>query len=189
MRPRPEGRGEPRPAKACTRPATTASMRPRPEGRGEPPRQRPMQPAQGASMRPRPEGRGEPRQSNYRCYPPTKLQCGHDPKAVENSQRCLTSCCTFQSFNAATTRRPWRTSSWRNNADEHTKASMRPRPEGRGELTEASASHDRHSGFNAATTRRPWRTQQAVVSGRRLATASMRPRPEGRGEHTLRRML
>ena len=108
MRPRPEGRGE-RPCCASTRrgPAS-ASMRPRPEGRGE--RSRRALGALGllASMRPRPEGRGE-RQGRRRVgrrrdasnaattrrpwrtdlaeiikQAGLELQCGHDPKAVEN---------------------------------------------------------------------------------------------------------
>ena len=85
-----------------------------------------------ASMRPRPGGRGEP------CVPPT-LDAGDD------------------GFNAATTRRPWRTAS-------------------------RGAADDDARGFNAATTRRPWRTRQGASPGRPATDASMRPRPEGRGE-------
>ena len=88
-----------------------------------------------------------------------RLQCGHDPKAVENAHRRV----------PTTSASP---------------ASMRPRPEGRGERRDRGASlrhrhgelqcgHDpkavENSGddagqahgaasFNAATTRRPWRT-------------------------------
>ena len=110
-------------------------------------------------MRPRPEGRGE----RVLPFPPAEatgpLQCGHDPKAVENTsgngndcldpaqasmrprpegrgeRRTLTPVGRSISFNAATTRRPWRT----------TKVGKRHSPTGRS--------------FNAATTRRPWRTQ------------------------------
>ena len=84
MRPRPEGRGEPRTGRPrptrqrlqCghdpkavenigvvdgTSPPSHASMRPRPEGRGEPRRQGDCAFVAAASMRPRPEGRGERR--------------------------------------------------------------------------------------------------------------------------------
>ena len=59
-------------------------------------------------MRPRPEGRGEP--APLRCLELAdgRLQCGHDPKAVENAASAAAG-----------------------NAD--AAASMRPRPEGRGE--------------------------------------------------------
>ena len=137
-------------------------------------------------MRPRPEGRGEPSRPAARLISFDKLQCGHDPKAVENRAGLAstpTNCC----FNAATTRRPWRT----------TRRTVPARP-GR-------------PGFNAATTRRPWRTQappkveryrhplqcghdpKAVeneffgwLTGVKHV-ASMRPRPEGRGERRGRR--
>ena len=85
MRPRPEGRGERRRGVAWGHPVTGASMRPRPEGRGE--RRRGVawgHPVTGASMRPRPEGRGERGRSRRRQSSRTELQCGHDPKVVEN---------------------------------------------------------------------------------------------------------
>ncbi len=165
-----------------------ASMRPRPEGRGERPQLVDGHPHVGvASMRPRPEGRGEPRTSIFisrwrtccfnaattrrpwrtqgvmeghwlsvwlQCGHDPKavenlarltdphlkreqLQCGHGPKAVENQSRCR--CCRpfRRGFNAATTRRPWRTIS-------------------------RSLSCGRLFGFNAATTRRPWRTRRCL---------------------------
>ena len=40
-----------------------------------------------ASMRPRPEGRGEPELSVNAIRTATRLQCGHDPKAVENREQ------------------------------------------------------------------------------------------------------
>ena len=184
------------------------------------------------------------------------LQCGHDPKAVENPLQAGHSAPSFHGFNAATTRRPWRTLRQRRRsglfrrlqcghdpkavendaavatlkeeeklqcghdpkavenadspvpAEERRRASMRPRPEGRGERQlgdhgvrqlNLASMRPRPEGrgepiaqalgpaclldrFNAATTRRPWRTR---VSGRFTRTwvgASMRPRPEGRGE-------
>ena len=137
-----------------------------------------------ASMRPRPEGRGE-------------LWDIVDSHALTHRTR----------FNAATTRRPWRTLPFFRVHAEHQRASMRPRPEGRGELLNASGDANGHaasmrprpegrgepqdrsasrcfiSGFNAATTRRPWRTKPATTrTGARHRDASMRPRPEGRGE-------
>ena len=94
-----------------------------------------------ASMRPRPEGRGEPTDDGRRPRRPlARLQCGHDPKAVENADAAANADeAVAVSFNAATTRRPWRTT-W----------SM------------ASVDYDGKPGFNAATTRRPWRTGRLV---------------------------
>ena len=110
----------------------------------------------------------------------SQLQCGHDPKAVENRPRRPWRKSACRSFNAATTRRPWRTTAaWP--AAATAGASMRPRPEGRGEPP------------NAAGDGGPSRLQcghdpKAVENGSRttsdvaVAEASMRPRPEGRGE-------
>ena len=85
-----------------------------------------------ASMRPRPEGRGERAALTCGRHGRRRLQCGHGPKAVENARRRRADGLPSR-FNAATARRPWRTSpaSWRPAAD--AAASMRPRPEGRGE--------------------------------------------------------
>ncbi len=157
MRPRPEGRGE-RPGKPDEAAAVIeASMRPQPEGRGERCRARARRPRGWASMRPQPEGRGEP--SRRRNSP--------------RGARC---------FNAATTRRPWRTAEGgarfcvrplqcghspkavENDPDlaRHERAaaqaSMRPRPVGRVEPTCPAAWTACRTSFNAATTRRPWRT-------------------------------
>ena len=280
MRPRPEGRGERRrltDMRSCPtrlqcghdpkavenlgrpvahRPSSAgASMRPRPEGRGE---QRdadvPGSPTRRASMRPRPEGRGEPHDSRPRSYRQhgfnaattrrpwrtarrraspvdvaSKLQCGHDPKAVENARTPAAS--STASSRASMRPRP----GGRGERDagspgttRRRRASMRPRPEGRGELPGRRAPPTRPCSFNAATTRRPWRTSRLsvtrAVDGRlqcghdpkavenggdagpdpggplqcghdpkavenearaaavRRRRASMRPRPEGRGE-------
>ena len=208
-----------------------------------------------ASMRPRPEGRGERVVSTPRSIANVSLQCGHDPKAVENRRPGGVDHANKTSFNAATTRRPWRTGVARLQARGlvqlqcghdpkavenegtspymqaafgglqcghdpkavenvyarghtrgHTDASMRPRPEGRGERLDRAPADGGRRGFNAATTRRPWRTTLAgpppsqpgalqcghnpkAVENRALgvvevagARASMRPRPEGRGE-------
>ncbi len=160
-------------------------------------------------MRPRPEGRGEPRHEASFNVNNSMLQCGHDPKAVENLWRRGCRPRRRPRFNAATTRRPWRT---RGNAHATGRlddgASMRPRPEGRGERRRRKGRQVFIARFNAATTRRPWRTPKARILSNRerqlqcghdpkavenprrgrprrgRPPASMRPRPEGRGEHT-----
>ena len=93
------------------------------------------------SMRPRPGGRGE--------RPP-----GHGDAAGP------------MSFNAATTRRPWRAKAAMTSRHGAGEASMRPRPGGRGEHVGEAVPHGRWWCFNAATTRRPWR-----------ASSTTRPRP------------
>ena len=183
MRPRPEGRGEryhadePDLGRCGFNAATTrrpwrtaetaallhrfrdASMRPRPEGRGEHPISASSTPSGRASMRPRPEGRGE------LTVPAENLRY---------AWRC---------FNAATTRRPWRTAVQVSAMLCFSIASMRPRPEGRGELRHGGGGRgDEQRSFNAATTRRPWRTLAADAPDGAGDRASMRPRPEGRGE-------
>ena len=206
-------------------------MRPRPEGRGEPSRQRAAPVAyagfnaattrrpwrtsaaastgtpRSASMRPRPEGRGERRTSCGAMDASGRLQCGHDPKAVENSVRwddpaerrrlqCghdpkavenlsthRVSWHAMACFNAATTRRPWRTARSTALAAAERDASMRPRPEGRGEPAVDRADAELADG--ASMRPRPeGRGERAVPSAddRAGAVASMRPRPEGRGE-------
>ena len=85
------------------------------------------------------------------------LQCGHDPKVVENAR------CTGETYTEIA-------------------ASMRPRPEGRGEQHDPGRRKTRLQRFNAATTRRSWRTLCAALSIAVPWRASMRPRPEGRGE-------
>ena len=109
-------------------------------------------------MRPRPEGRGEPLAAAVHCarlgrrfnaatarrlwrtgrgsVPSSArraLQCGHSPKAVENLHN---------------------PESGRGRKG----ASMRPQPEGRGELQRLLGSGVQEPSFNAATARRPWRT-------------------------------
>ena len=208
-----------------------------------------------ASMRPRPEGRGELPSGAAALPASVRLQCGHDPKAVENADVRRDYGRLFPCFNAATTRRPWRTSGehvcwWEgdtlqcghdpkavenvsstatpwgevwlqcghdpkavenagidpvltepsqelqcghdpkaveNSAADLTHAlvsmaSMRPRPEGRGELPGGNNGFSAGRRFNAATTRRPWRTRRSVPCAYQRDRASMRPRPEGRGE-------
>ncbi len=237
MRPRPEGRGERRwlyggsapasvgfNAATTRRPWRTATLElPRPDRRtgvaaaDAATTRRPWRTAgeglrfyrvRAASMRPRPEGRGELAALLRQAYERAKLQCGHDPKAVENVVDLNARVEDARSFNAATTRRPWRT------------GGSRPRQAGHGECFNAATTRrpwrtptycgttDGETSFNAATTRRPWRTanlsccsletstplqcghgHKAVENRprpplrfRRRSAASMRPRPEGRGE-------
>ncbi len=92
-------------------------------------------------MRPRPEGRGEPIDKT-----------SSTPYA--------------DGFNAATTRRPWRTTPDRVQSVYRQVASMRPRPEGRGERLQRTTMRPLQCCFNAATTRRPWRTRPAVAAPR-----------------------
>ncbi len=107
------------------------------------------------------------------------LQCGHSPKAVENRARlfiCLTARASMrpQPEGRGELRQPAK------NPARHM-ASMRPQPEGRGEpglVGRCEAVADR---FNAATARRPWRTRQ-LSEFDLPCVASMRPQPEGRGE-------
>ncbi len=202
MRPRPEGRGElRRPLRDLA--VFDASMRPRPEGRGEPDEAGKSYLYFLASMRPRPEGRGEPRGWRSREHVAPQLQCGHDPKAVENVDLLEYPTFLTAGFNAATTRRPWRTIEIAQWPPRGMGASMRPRPEGRGEpptcgrtaRTEwrLQCGHDPKAvenellgrlaglpqgGFNAATTRRPWRTRPG---------ASRPARPGGFNAATTRR--
>ena len=226
MRPRPEGRGEPanwkikptslqrsnaatarRPWRTehliggCQRPAKGLQCEPRPEGRGERNGLGDSAP-RIASMRPRPEGRGE--HTEHRWKPHSRfnaatarrpwrtacragrrhsggLQCGHGPKAVENGQRlALTREIPMASMRPRPEGRGQRSPSAARLGRPH--ASMRPRPEGRGEPRDAKQSvKTRIHSFDAATARRPWRTpknRRGVPRGRH----SMRPQPEGRGE-------
>ena len=207
-------------------------MRPRPEGRGE----REGRPHGGrvgaASMRPRPEGRGERRGTKT----PWRRDRGFNAATTRRPWRTTTDCAVMlvgtKRFNAATTRRPWRTSTFtatiglpfqlqcghdpkavENVTDlvilrkRPAGASMRPRPEGRGELGPVpqlvegvnllQCGHDPKAvendwmpsfrrksrrSFNAATTRRPWRTGNEWPDRQPARAISMRPRPEGRGE-------
>ena len=151
-----------------------ASMRPRPEGRGEPTAYSGRVSCAGrASMRPRPEGRGERLGQFHEGRPTRVLQCGHDPKAVENRKpppppprgppplQCGHNPKAVENFSSPAL------------AAVDGRASMRPRPEGRGEPRAVPRPYWSHSGrFNAATTRRPWRTPGPA----RLGSAATRPR-------------
>ena len=155
MRPRPGGRGEqpavaleatpmavlqcghdPEAVENCTREdrleSPSASMRPRPGGRGEASAgtaSTPASPGFNAATTRRP---WRVRRRRPRPLQGPGLQCGHDPEAVERR------------------RRAWR--------PRPSRASMRPRPGGRGEET---------------------RGRPPPLPG----GGSMRPRPGGRGEH------
>ena len=88
-------------------------------------------------MRPRPEDRGERRTPGASPFTLPPLQCGHGPKTVENAVPLARSRDVRSRF-----------------------ASMRPRPEDRGEpLWRQSFIADLDLlSFNAATAPRPWRT-------------------------------
>ena len=239
MRPRPGGRGERGGRTEATRQAWNASMRPRPGGRGE--RRRPPRPrhAAQASMRPRPGGRGERRvvalgveaaatsfnaattRRPWRAIVPqgvrrqalrrfnaattrrpwratavvvgraervVMLQCGHDPEAVESARACWrrsSACWTLQCGHD-----PEAVESGGSTANgvSRLRASMRPRPGGRGELSQLLALMPAaQEDFNAATTRRPWRASRRRHRARAGREASMRPRPGGRGEQACSR--
>ena len=155
MRPRPGGRGEPGQVRQVAA-ATQPSMRPRPGGHGERLRLHRLQRVGfRPSMRPRPGGRGERSSAVSDERLPISLQCGHDPEAVESTD-LLKVLIPDASFNAATTRRPWRAAP-RPRRRVGPIPSMRPRPGGRGEQRRHDESARRRRSFNAATTRRPWR--------------------------------
>ena len=165
-----------------------------------------------ASMRPRPEGRGEPDRPPLPQRSNRRLQCGHDPKAVENMSRS-SSLCASAAEKLQCGHDPKAVENARagsSGTSSAPTASMRPRPEGRGEPFRSLQRTKTGKSFNAATTRRPWRTRPTYAargsrqllqcghdpkavenlsfSGRDAAhglRASMRPRPEGRGEPRL----
>ena len=167
-------------------PAKAASMRPRPEGRGEHHYSvRPLVSQVAASMRPRPEGRGEPFQQRTE---PTKAEQGFNAATTRRPWRTRDSFVgasrRWTCFNAATTRRPWRTLGEQVDPPAEFGASMRPRPEGRGERL-----GPRRNGIVAvgvASMRPRPEGRGEPVQCRHFVggiVASMRPRPEGRGEH------
>ena len=190
--------------------AAEASMRPRPEGRGEPDAVSDwIKEAAEASMRPRPEGRGERADRPRQVGAVNRLQCGHDPKAVENHGRSRHRRQNTGGFNAATTRRPWRTAGTLCLVVNDVALQCGHDPKAVENLgISGTGRQDKTPCFNAATTRRPWRTPpdqrpctvrsyrlqcghdpKAVENPKRGPScpncwrgASMRPRPEGRGE-------
>ena len=196
MRPRPEGRGEPRAVPVGRSAADAASMRPRPEGRGEP---KQTVHSGGTTMRSFNAATARrPWRTRTRCAgrraPNPGFNAATARRPWRTGRRHGAALRGHASFNAATARRPWRTRSTLPDADGLGAASMRPRPEGRGEphlhrpvrRTQYQASmrprpegrgehrasrsdtRPRPHGFNAATARRPWRTRLS----RRLPSAS-----------------
>src|SRR5579875_2915684 len=70
----------------------------------------------------------------------------------------------------------------------HRKASMEPRPYGRGDCAARAATNAAKTrGFNGATAIRPWRPGGRLRPADDLAAASMEPRPYGRGDVGSRR--
>ena len=135
----------------------------------------------GASMRPRPEGRGEPPVSFPPSYYRLVLQCGHDPKVVENPSARSSGRRSIIRFNAATTRRSWRTPGGARHYMGWTTLQCGHDPKvvenqnGRWLLSvkrKLQCGHDPKVVENDG----------AFRAGALLIGASMRPRPEGRGE-------
>ncbi len=148
-----------------------------------PTRSRRVGPPQEASMRPQPEGRGEPRRTpapSGTAQP--GLQCGHDPKAVENI--AFHPIPALRRALASMRPRPEGRGEPPDGGSDPPPppASMRPQPEGRGEHLRCCSPAAAGRSFNAATARRPWRTNADDLVSTGPTLASMRPRPEGRGE-------
>ena len=155
-------------------------------------------------MRPRPEDRGEPRYAAALAVPGgsfnaatarrpwrtlvlrafsmvhVRLQCGHGPKTVENHYGHRSGTSTPAELQCGHGPKTVENRDSGVTPDSINGASMRPRPEDRGERDAMTQDVDSGASFNAATARRPWRTRTAVTGT--LAHASMRPRPEDRGE-------
>src|SRR5437764_162824 len=119
-----------------------------------------------------------------------------------------------QRFNGATAKRPWRTSLAPVYQRRRARASMGPRPSGRGERGNLAANvveqHASFNGgaaarpgrrlapaplrrpasrFNGATAKGPWRTRRRTFRRQGAGYASMGPRPSGRGEALLSLIL
>ena len=177
MGPRPCGRGRRIPG-SSQRQGGPASMGPRPCGRGRRRWGRRGLPACCASMGPRPCGRG--RQVLYEC--PGKgaeLQWGHGLAAVDGGPPPAVPSSSM-SFNGATALRPWTAGPRILHTRRRHRASMGPRPCGRGRHEQRNDRTDARRGFNGATALRPW-TDTMVGKQRHRSLASMGPRPCGRG--------
>ena len=119
-------------------------------------------------MRPRPEGRGE--LPVVGVLHPRQDPCFNAATARRPWRTVLilpSATPTAPGFNAATARRPWRTDHSAASTTADGSASMRPRPEGRGERWVHARWDAQVSSFNAATARRPWRTGRHSLSGSR----------------------
>ncbi len=133
--------------------------------------------ADKASMRPRPEDRGEREPLVWQVFSMLSLQCGHGPKTVEN-WRYMPEGSYRPSFNAATARSRGELSANLAALPAVPEASMRPRPEDRGE---PELVHSICLGITAASMRPRPEAVENVRSAFHLAEqerASMRPRPE-----------
>src|SRR5437899_1728492 len=92
------------------------------------------------------------------------LQCGHGPKTVENSAgRAVQSGGVQASMRPRPEDRGEPPTAPPCDDAAHYGASMRPRPEDRGERPTTSNSTRPSPRFNAATARRPWRTNTRSV--------------------------
>ena len=134
------------------------------------------------SMRPRPEGRGE------RPSPPVGARSHERTFNAATTRRSwrttvsLSATASHSTFNAATTRRSWRTIYEAfNRPNEMSFNAATTRRSWRTLLARREPDLPLWP-FNAATTRRSWRTGAGAALPASIARPSMRPRPEGRGE-------
>ena len=138
---------------------TLASMRPRPSGRGDGPDFGQSGQTRLASMRPRPSGRGDSRLASHTM---ASNACGFNEAATKRSRRYEGAArldWLAARFNEAATKRSRRLGREGDRFLFLGRASMRPRPSGRGD---------------------PESTQAPAA----FCHASMRPRPSGRGDAT-----
>ncbi len=159
MRPRPLGRGERRDHVAAPLAIPCASMRPRPLGRGEPdaPSPRRKRPRRGFNAATASRPWRTSRQAGIDSTA-CRLQCGHGLSAVENLTQRVWTIDEVKGLQCGHGLSAVENASRRRAGSGSRRASMRPRPLGRGEPGPAEAAEP------AAT------------------AASMRPRPLGRGE-------
>ena len=184
MGPRPCGRGR-RPPKAYARPQVElqwghglAAVDGSPAGtRGAA--------ACRASMGPRPCGRGRTAAVEAAARE-HELQWGHGLAAVDGSVSRPQTPNAPPSFNGATALRPW-TANASAPGQVGGRASMGPRPCGRGRSGPPPAPAPLPEGFNGATALRPW-TVEGARQAKLAAKASMGPRPCGRGRGQLERL-
>jgi len=158
MRPQPEGRGEHLNTAMGDGDDDDASMRPQPEGRGE---LRACGLVRGefpqASMRPQPEGRGEPEspRPGRHCHKGFNAATARRPWRTTQLSVPAT---PIDRFNAATARRPWRTGTIEGIHDALKELQCGHSQKAVENLALASDRRRDLRRFNAATARRPWRT-------------------------------
>ena len=166
--------GQPQPPRA----GRLASMGPRPRGRGWAASWLPYAWIATASMGPRPRGRGWLGKPDLIWHNESGLQWGHGREAVDGGRarppgaplagfngataarpwmadRYALVRQTLTSFNGATAARPWM-AVWRLESAELCRASMGPRPRGRGWRAICWRPIRARSRFNGATAARPW---------------------------------